>query len=79
MKFRSRQELSNWLTDQAKEKLERDVVQLLEQGMDRDHVMHELAPAMARAAVRDRDEILANFDACMMDFNATAEHNTTIN
>jgi hypothetical protein len=79
MKFNSRDEFIDWLTEKAKQKLFADVMQLLNQGMDRDHVMNELAPAMVAHAMAERDEFVSTVDALVMDFNANTPEHTTVN
>jgi hypothetical protein len=79
MRFNSRAELVDWLTEVAKEKLEHDVLTMLEHGMDYNLVMTKLAPVMAASAMAERDQIIANVDSLVMDMNANAPEHSTIN
>jgi hypothetical protein len=75
----NRTELIDFLNEVAKEKIFDDVVQMLKQGMDRNHVLNELMPRMVVQAMRERDDIISNVDSLAMDMDANVSEHTTIN
>jgi hypothetical protein len=62
-----------------KQKLFADVMAMLSQGANRDHVMNTLAPTMIANALRDRDALLSTVDSLAMDLNANVAEHSTIN
>jgi hypothetical protein len=76
----NRDELIEFLTETAKQAIFDDVVQMLKQGADRNHVLNELMPAMVKTAMAERNEILANVDSLAVDMDANvATERSTIN
>ena len=77
-KFRSRQELVDWLTEQAKEKLHEDAMELVKKGICKRH-LQEVLPAMVQEAMARRDALMVQIDSAVMEFNANVPEHPTIN
>jgi hypothetical protein len=79
MTFKTRDEICCWLTEQAKERVVHDAMELVRRdGLTKDCIKAML-PAMMAEAMAWRDEMLANVDSMVMDVNANTPEHTTVN
>lgn len=79
MKFNSREEVVDWLTEQAKERVVDDALELMRRdGLTKEH-LKQLLPTMLAEAFAWRDDILSNLDSLAMDLNGNVPEHPTVN